>query len=476
MEEDQIAVTRNSASKNYRDSHDRQSSYESFESNEKNNESGENLVNNRILDTPFDDTPIIDEKEPPKHHRNDFNDYEIDFDGNNEFESGNDDLNYPMGGMLETFDRRAGEDRTHEKLKQVLDNSVSFTEPAYKDPEIEYQLKVTYDHNEGQLQNVVYYSIKGHIIRFGIKEEVEAKRRFNDFVFLYKLLVDKFYYRVLPLLPEKNKLLKLINNKESIDQRARSLENFITQVINIEGTLEYQPVVYFLFKGQEFQLLYDKSEYKEIANADGIMENAKGLATQLASVIRGSEAPYDRGYYSNFHKEVETLYLFTSNFIENLTKLENNTNTIFKNVSGFVESSRKVIDKEVTRNYESMSELIIKKYHSSRKNTQSFNEAIKLFKMVNGDLRACKEALDRKDRIHKDYARVAKEMQNDEQKNNQMYVAKKYHLEALKQKIDTMEIDLKADLTRHLHVVNARIVQIFRDKMQKVFIDLYTLK
>lgn len=457
-------------------SNDRKSSYESFGSNDKNTSFTDEWPLNQHTETPFDHNREGIKNKVILKPRTDFNDYEIDFDGDgdDDFAFENDGLKYPEN---DTSQNTIFEPQIDHNIldNKKINESDSLIDLKFRNPDVIHQISVSFDHNEGQLHNIVYYLVKGHVIHLGTKKELEAKRRFSDFVFLYKLLVNKYYYKVLPLLPEKNKLLKIMSNKELIDKRSIALELFLKQVINIESVFEFEPFTYFLFKGQELQLLYERPEYKEITAADGLFEKSKGIATQLVSMVTGEKTTYDRGYYSNFHREVETLFLFTSNFIENLTKLDNNMNTIFKNISGFVESSRKVVEKEVTRNYESMSEVLIKKYHSNKKNTKSYVEVIRVLKMINEDLQACKEALDRKDSIHKDYARIAKELQNESQRNNQMYVAKKYHLEALKQKIDLMEVDLKADLTRHLKVVNKRIVEVFRDKMQQVFVDLYRL-
>ena len=65
----------------------------------------------------------------------------------------------------------------------------------------------------------------------GSKRVINVIRRFRDFDILYFLLTTEYYYKVLPVLPDKSWLLMIISKNERLNNRMEDLELFVNELI-----------------------------------------------------------------------------------------------------------------------------------------------------------------------------------------------------------------------------------------------------
>lgn len=341
------------------------------------------------------------------------------------------------------------------------------------------KIEVRFDHNEKNIQNIIFYGIKG---MYDYRNELivlNTVRRYSEFQALYTLICDKFYDKVLPILPEKNKLLKLTGDKESITKRADSLKIFIAKLLAIDGVFDYEPVRVFFTKKSEFLLLCNSPEYKAILDRTSILESLKSFKDDIMDYFKGKKT-YDKGYYDNFNKEIETLYFFVRNLIKDLNELNVNAKKIFQNLNNLADGSSKILKSQQDNDYMSYSEVFVNKCKEIRKDNKELKGLLDTLNVILLDILACKNTLSRKDNIYKSYHHqsleinhIMKEVQDSS--GREYEVEKKHKLSVLKQKIDQMEIRLKEDLDHVLKGLKRDLKNIINVKLKGVFAGIYNL-
>ena len=99
---------------------------------------------------------------------------------------------------------------------------------------------------QGFIKPTVFYEIKGTFEINDQKYEIQVQWRYSDFFFLNCLILDEFYYCLLPIFPEKQFLLTIKPNMEKIELRRINLQDYLNSLVLNEKVKEFEPFVFFL--------------------------------------------------------------------------------------------------------------------------------------------------------------------------------------------------------------------------------------
>ncbi len=230
-----------------------------------------------------------------------------------------------------------------------------------------------------------YFAINGNIAFQNELKEVNVVRRYSDFEFLHVLICDRYFYKIIPLLPPKDITMLLTINKDRMNKRLVDLQNYVNDLINIPKIFDFTPVQEFFFENANFQLLTQNPEYKNIYNKKkSLMNGVKTAMNSFADFFNNSNKVfYDNGFYNHYTKEIGTLTFFVENLMKNLTTIKKNFMNILKNISILVSRTEQ-------KDNSNHSEKFLNKFKFS-KNTNQFclDEVILALEEVDQKLKAC---------------------------------------------------------------------------------------
>lgn len=348
------------------------------------------------------------------------------------------------------------EEIQNEKKIRTEQNNENQYKPVLtkKDPKENFIGRVRINLINKDDKNTNYFQIKGQIILDKEKKIIEIKRRFKDFNFLNILLIDKFYYKVLPLLPQKNFLMKLITNKKSLKKRAFYLEKYLNKLLKIQDVKSFPILKSFLLEQDLFRLNYDSPEYKAILKKNNLVSDVGEKMINLFDYIKNKgKVKYDKGFYDDLSKEVDIIYIFLKGILVE-----------FENIQSF--------QNEFVVNYNILNKLKDEEDHwNNYLGDKNFTFFVLKFKDIYQDVKSCQFSLINKDKIYKMFFNVEKFLKEGNYSENEIVMETEY--KNLKEKIKKMNILLKEELKQMIFCINERIRILLYDQLPKVFPQIF---
>ena len=288
------------------------------------------------------------------------------------------------------------------------------------------------------------------------KEEIKVERRFTDFDFLNTILIEKFYFKVLPLLPQKNFLMKIITNKKSLEKRAYYLEKYLNKLIKIKDVKNYMFFKSFLLEQDLFQLNYDKADCKAILKKNNLVSDVGNKMVNFYDYIKNKgNVKYDKGYYDDLSKEVDILYIFLKGILNEFDNIQN-----FQN--------------EFVVNYNNFNKLKNKDDHwNNYVGDKNFTFFLMKFRDIYQDIKSCQFSLINKDKIYKAFYKVENFLKQGRNRFSEKEIVMENEYKNLKEKISKMDDILKRELKEMIFSINERIKILLYNQLPKVFPEIF---
>ncbi len=177
------------------------------------------------------------------------------------------------------------------------------------------------DHNAKFLTNNVFYLIKGYFYINREKKKVNIKRRYSNFYFLNDKLKEIYYSHIIPFLPEKQKWLKLINDKDKLEERRSCLELYLKSILRIKQFKELNIFHQFLFEKYEFECIQQSEKKKQ--------PFLNTLYSEFCSIFFFFKKDYSTPEQTKILKEIQNLESFVvtiknglKNYLKNVVFLK----------------------------------------------------------------------------------------------------------------------------------------------------------
>jgi hypothetical protein len=167
------------------------------------------------------------------------------------------------------------------------------------------------------------------------------KKRYTDFVKLRTILIDIFYYKVVPILPPKNFRSKFQKQKDFFHQRASGLKRFLTLVITDPDMFDLKVTRDFFIDENEFNLYFDlhyggetqiskfyKSQSKFFSSALQTMKSITGMGGPKKVHFEAKDVKFVQ-----MEQEIDHLKSFLSNHLENVIELKKGFQSLKRNYS-----------------------------------------------------------------------------------------------------------------------------------------------
>ena len=163
-----------------------------------------------------------------------------------------------------------------------------------------------------------------------MKSKFIIKKRYSDFEKLRNLLVDIFYYKIIPILPPKNILSKIKIHNNLYYDRAKGLRRFLIQIIEDKEIFELKTVKNFFLDENEFNFHYDsyygnKSSFARVyQNQVKLFSSAFGAVKNLTGFGPKSECKLEKkdSKFIKIEQEINHLKVFLIDNIENIKQLK----------------------------------------------------------------------------------------------------------------------------------------------------------
>lgn len=351
-------------------------------------------------------------------------------------------------------------------------NSILFEESFLK-TQPPTNLHVSPADSPKRFQSIVYYKISG---TFKTKLDVTNNsiyRRYNDFKGLHALLSSQFYFRVLPHLPEKGIVYKIKANSDMIKKRAQALQIYLNKLVLIPEVVKFEPFEKFLLDQEGYNFLWKRADVRKMLQSEGFFKNAEQKIFGLWKFIAHKNDEIDYGYYCTYAKEIDGLYVFVKNMLENYQKIDENMRKIYHGMISLSDIGIKLKPKKPIDLFSASDLMGLSIYHLKPKITKHYliTSLVTVFERIYVDIVACKEALTRKDHIYWENQRLFDEIANREPNESQ-----KARLEQMRGKIELLEGTFKPELRTHIQLIKTNLDMIFREGIEHVFVDLFEME
>jgi hypothetical protein len=314
---------------------------------------------------------------------------------------------------------------------------------------------------EKSFPQVFHYIIKSENMN---KSLMEVRRRYKDFNFLNLILEKKFYFLVLPLLPQKDILLKLTKNKNNLEKIEKGLENYLNNIYQIEEIKNFEPFKNFLFDQEAFQILYTDLEYGSIFKEKSLIKNIGCKFSNVYNFIKNKGSVHiDTGYYGEICKKIEMLHFFTKNFIFNLEQIKQNSVHIFNQAH--------ILSLDDPENHQN-DNVFVNKFYDLKAQEKNINSFYTHLEIIVQDIEACKRALERKNEIYTQCFYCEQNLKNLTPNDNSLFLVKKEY-EDLKAKINVLDNKLKNQLEIKIYLIHEDLQNIFQSQLIKSFVNLF---
>lgn len=336
------------------------------------------------------------------------------------------------------------------------------------------QINVNIQFSKG-IPKLTYYSVYGSLFQENDITGSNILANFHDFEDLHMLLSENFYYKVLPSLPNKFKLLKI--DEESHIDRAVSLKNYLDCLFKIDGVSHHPILVNFLINQKEFEKSRNQLKFPIFKIGQGFFEKGWSTITNLVKLVKQSDDQFDEGYYNQFSKEIDSLYLFVKNNIENFEKLNSNMKIIYKNMQKIKEQMIIVEEKKEKSNVQK--ELLFSKVSSGvfrdTNGENKLDETVKKLMLIFLEICSCKESLERKDIILRTYQNLHSQMKAVGMKNKDELQREKIKQEMnfWREKSENMKKHLKQELSVKIREILQSVSQLVRVDIKQALVNLY---
>ena len=351
---------------------------------------------------------------------------------------------------------------TEKKIEINLDTNLLNQNKILTKSKKKKDLTIKFFVKEKSFSQIFYFLIKGEIYINKKKKTIDVIRRYKDFDFLNTLINEKIFYRVLPLIPEKDLLLKITKNKNLLEKRTKGLERFLNKLLLIEEIKNFEPFKLFLLNQEKFQIIYNDLEFSNLYEKNGILNNFGDKFNSLYNFIKNKgSVNFDTGYYSDFSKKIESMFFFLKNFLLNLQNIKNESIILFqeaRNCESFLEDNKKNV--------------FIDEFYDLNSKEKKLKNFFYILENILEDINACRKSLTRKNFIYKKFYYCQQNLKNMNEDDNKRFLIKK-EFDDLKNKIDKMNELLKNDLELKIYLINQQIEKVFELELKKSFNNLF---
>lgn len=340
----------------------------------------------------------------------------------------------------------------NEKEKNPEENIYKHKNNVFEDKKYYLQVKI-HRNKKFLFINKFIFLIKGEIKIENKKYEINITRSFSDFFLLNSILLEKFYYKVLPKFPEKNFCLKFVKNEKILEKRKNDLEYYLNYLIDKKEVLKSKILFNFFFNTN-----FDSNKKIEFSINEIQYKIKKKFSFQLINNLENSKK------FLNLHSEIDFLDFFLNQLIYKLSCYKNNRIDLYKALNNFFSNSNNYNREKM---YLSLSSIYVNKKTESYEYNKEFNHFIPFLEIIHNLIKNCKEALERQIAIYSDYEKLFILKKNDD--SNTLAVMVNKNLEK-KSKIDRF---LKKDLENEIKKIHLKLSDFLNSNFHGFFEELF---
>lgn len=344
------------------------------------------------------------------------------------------------------------------KLEQIPYTFVLFPS-VYVYKNNEHKLMVSIKKNES-IFNSTFFSLNGMIKIDGKEEEISTSRRYSHFDYLNNLITEKFYYLILPVLPENDIKFKFYNQKEALCQRRWFLELYINDLLNIPEIYDFEPFKLFLRNSEDFEFSL-KNEKNIIQKNGSFFESTRNIIKSFLfrfnkSKINDDEFKEEWEIIVNLEKFVENIKSELRNYKSSSLKMFSTYQNYYKenkeldHIEKYTILKKMFEDKDKERNYEC-----------------HFKNMIPILDNISYKIKKCKSALERQKNKSYEVDILRKEFLDDKDSDEKIVKEKKYQ-EGLVKKGNIRQ-SLAKELGKEIEKINDNLSRILNQQVPLFF-------
>jgi hypothetical protein len=367
-------------------------------------------------------------------------------------------------------------DRKSDLSSSSLQNSKKSEDPSILEssapsfPNI--HVEVLYARAKGITKSILY-TLTGTLVTPNDITNAQSEVSLADFEQLHRIVADDMYFRVLPSLPSKRNQLK-IEPEQPSDNEA-SLKRYLEAMGAVPGMSACQAFVDFLTDPLAFEAAKIKYKAEGSKGNEGLFKRGWSAVNNLVRYVRQTDDYFDEGFFNQYSKDVDSLYFFIKNNIENLERLNESMKRIRLNIK-FISEMRAQVSQKMEADRD---ELGLDRSFSDGTGSKDVEASILLDRTIDTliklfcDVCACKEAIERKDEVLKAYQEMKGHANHSSGKSKTELEIKKANLEALKRRYEIIKKYLKADLGRKIDCIQRSLSGLLKRDIQTALASIY---
>lgn len=355
---------------------------------------------------------------------------------------------------------KINDNQNDEKSEQIPYTFVLFPSVfVYKNNE--HKIIVSIKKNESIFEST-YFFINGIIEIDGKKEEISTARRYSHFDYLNKLITEKFYYMILPVLPENDIKFKFYNEKEALCRRRWFLELYINDLINIPEIFDFEPVKFFIRNSQDFEFSL-KNEKNIIKNNLGYIESTKNILKSFYFRFKTKDIYKDDDEFKNEWEIIINLDKFVEKIKNELRNYKTSSLKMFDTYKNYYNENK---EKDHIENYSVLIKMF--KDKDNKENYEChFKNMIPILDNISYKIKKCKNSLERQRNKSYEVDFLRKEYLDDKNSNEKIVKEKKYHESLVKK--GNIRQSLTKELGKEIDFINENLSKLLNEQVPLFF-------